>query len=114
MSQENEIEAKKLSPTTDFLPSDGASCSPSFIAQAKKFCEGIAMLSDGEIVCKLADILAARSAAVTALRHCRLFIVDRKGYTNDEDVERETLKRTIDSILSENVKSTHGARKESL
>ena len=30
MSQENEIEAKKLSPTTDFLPSDGASCSPSF------------------------------------------------------------------------------------
>ena len=27
MSQENEIEAKKLSPTTDFLPSDGASCS---------------------------------------------------------------------------------------
>ena len=26
MSQENEIEAKKLSPTTDFLPSDGASC----------------------------------------------------------------------------------------
>ncbi len=27
MSQENEIEAKKLTPTTDFLPSDGASCS---------------------------------------------------------------------------------------
>lgn len=26
MSQENEIEAEKLSPTTDFLPSDGASC----------------------------------------------------------------------------------------
>lgn len=31
MSQENEIEAKKLSPTTDFLPSDGASCSGFFI-----------------------------------------------------------------------------------
>ena len=29
MSQENEIEAEKLSPTTDFLPSGGASCSPS-------------------------------------------------------------------------------------
>ena len=29
MSQENEIEAKKPSLTTDFLPSDGASCSPS-------------------------------------------------------------------------------------
>lgn len=29
MSQENEIEAKKTSPTTDFLPSDGASCSAS-------------------------------------------------------------------------------------
>jgi len=27
MSQENKIEAEKLSPTTDFLPSDGASCS---------------------------------------------------------------------------------------
>lgn len=27
MSQENEIEAKILSPTGDFLPSDGASCS---------------------------------------------------------------------------------------
>jgi len=27
MSQENEIEAEKLSQTTDFLPSDGASCS---------------------------------------------------------------------------------------
>ena len=26
MSQENEIEAKELSQTTDFLPSDGASC----------------------------------------------------------------------------------------
>jgi len=31
MSQENEIEAEKLSPTTDFLPSDGASCSSFFI-----------------------------------------------------------------------------------
>ena len=31
MSQENEIEAKKLSPTTDFLPSDGASCSASWV-----------------------------------------------------------------------------------
>lgn len=29
MSQENKIEAEKLSPTTDFLPSGGASCSPS-------------------------------------------------------------------------------------
>ena len=27
MTEENEIEAKKPSPTTDFLPSDGASCS---------------------------------------------------------------------------------------
>lgn len=27
MSQENKIEAEKPSPTTDFLPSDGASCS---------------------------------------------------------------------------------------
>ena len=27
MSQENEIEAEKLNLTTDFLPSDGASCS---------------------------------------------------------------------------------------
>jgi hypothetical protein len=30
MSQENEIEAEKPSPTTDFLLSDGASCSASF------------------------------------------------------------------------------------
>ena len=30
MSQENEIEAKKLRPTTDFLPSDGASCCASY------------------------------------------------------------------------------------
>jgi hypothetical protein len=29
MSQENEIESKKPSTTTDFLPSDGTSCSPS-------------------------------------------------------------------------------------
>jgi len=29
MSEENKIEAKKLSPTTDFLPSDGSSCSAS-------------------------------------------------------------------------------------
>jgi hypothetical protein len=27
MKQENEIEVEKLSPTTDFIPSDGASCS---------------------------------------------------------------------------------------
>ena len=30
MSQENETEAKKPSLTKDFLPSDGASCSPSW------------------------------------------------------------------------------------
>ncbi len=30
MSKKNKIEAKKLSPTTDFLPSDGASCCGSF------------------------------------------------------------------------------------
>ena len=33
MSQENEIEAEKLNPTTDFLPSDGASCSRIFRVQ---------------------------------------------------------------------------------
>jgi len=88
--------------STAIAGSSPVPCSPSFIAQAKKWCEEIGHLSDGEIVCKLADILAARSAAVTALRHCRLFIVERKGYTDDEEVERETLKRTIDSILSEN------------
>ncbi len=33
MSQENKIEAKKLSPTTDFLPSDGASCSASSLLE---------------------------------------------------------------------------------
>lgn len=31
MSQEHEIEAKKLSQTTDFLPSDGAPCSGFFV-----------------------------------------------------------------------------------
>ena len=49
---------KALPPTT---------CSPSsdadFIAQAKKWCEEIGSLSDGQIVCKLADILAERYAA---------------------------------------------------
>ena len=92
-----------------------ATCSPSsdadFIAQAKKWCEDIARLSDGEIVCKLADIFAERDKLRKALRHCRLYIVDRKGYTDNEEAERETLKRTIDSILSENVESIHSESK---
>ena len=37
------------------------------IQEAKKFCETIAMLSDGEIVCKLADLMAERDAARDAL-----------------------------------------------
>jgi hypothetical protein len=32
MSQKNKIEAEKLNPTTDFLPSDGASCSHSSVS----------------------------------------------------------------------------------
>ena len=36
------------------------------------------------------------------VRHCRLFIVDRKGYVADEDMERELIKQEIDAILSEN------------
>jgi hypothetical protein len=35
MSEENKIEAEKLSPTTDFLPSDGASCSSSSILKRR-------------------------------------------------------------------------------
>lgn len=42
-------------------------CSPSsdarFIAEAKKWCEELGSLSDGEIVCKLADLLAQKFAA---------------------------------------------------
>jgi len=40
---------------------------PHHIQEAKKFCEAIAMLSDGEIVCKLADLMAERDAALAAL-----------------------------------------------
>ena len=35
MSQENKIEAKKLSPTKGFLPSDGASCYASLVVDAR-------------------------------------------------------------------------------
>ncbi len=35
MSQKNEIEAKKLTPTTDFLPSDEATCCASFVRMFK-------------------------------------------------------------------------------
>jgi hypothetical protein len=52
-------------------PSERTASAPSdadFIAQAKKWCEEIATLSDGEIVCKLADILAERYAAIAALK----------------------------------------------
>ena len=36
MSQENEIEAKKLRGTTDFLPSDGAPCSLFHVTSGRK------------------------------------------------------------------------------
>ena len=39
------------------------------------------------------------------VRHCRLFIVDRKGYIADESLERELITQEIDAILSENAYS---------
>jgi hypothetical protein len=40
MSQKNEIKAEKLSPTTVFLPSDGASCCASSVYASKCFTFG--------------------------------------------------------------------------
>jgi broad specificity phosphatase PhoE len=60
----SERTALEPSATTPGSPSSDAD----FIAQAKKWCEEIATLSDGEIVCKLADILAERYAAIAALK----------------------------------------------
>jgi DNA gyrase/topoisomerase IV subunit B len=37
-----------------------------------------------------------------AVRHCRLFIVEGKGYIADAALERESIKQEIDAILSEN------------
>ena len=41
-----------------------------------------------------------RDRLAEALNHCRLFIVDRKGYIADESLERESLKQKIDETLA--------------
>ena len=65
-----------MSDKTHEAPLDAPTCSPSsdanFIAEAKKWCEDIATLSDGEIVCKLADLLAEKSASERSLEWYRL------------------------------------------
>jgi hypothetical protein len=37
------------------------------------------------------------------VRHCHLFIVERKGYIADESLERELIKQEIDALIPENV-----------
>ena len=39
-------------------------------------------------------------------RHCRLFIGERRGYRNNEEMERDDICKRIDAILPENRDST--------
>jgi hypothetical protein len=47
MSQENEIEAETLSPTTDFLPSDGATCTRGADTRPKIVIDNVIHFMDG-------------------------------------------------------------------
>lgn len=65
--------SEALPPTTGSPSSDGE-----FIAAAKKWCEEIINLSDGEVVCKLADMLAENHGLKTQLAaaHKALMVCD--------------------------------------
>jgi hypothetical protein len=43
-----------------------------------------------------------RDAMLRVLRHCRLFIVDRKGYLPDEETERKWITQQIDMVIPQN------------
>lgn len=42
-------------------------------------------------------------SVIRTLRHCRLFIGERRGYRNSEEEERDDICRQLDEILSANV-----------
>lgn len=67
-----------------------------FIAQAKKWFEDLGNLSDGEIVCKLADLLAERSAALSSLAELHAALV---GYEREAPSEHRRMMQRAAAIL---------------
>lgn len=49
---------------------------------------------------ELCEVKRQRDILVNALRHCRLFIVERKGYMSHEVLERQLIKEKIDTALA--------------
>jgi hypothetical protein len=64
------------------------------IAKADRFKEAA---KHARIAVKCRHELEMAKAAEKALHHCRLFIVDRKGYIADEALERELIKQELEA-----------------
>lgn len=97
-------------PQTNLTAIAGSSpvpCSPSsdagFIAQAKKWCEDLGNLSDGEIVCKLADLLAEKYAALSLLAELHAALVQYEGDVDgDAPSEHRRMMKRAAAILPAN------------